>query len=298
MPDRTAEPASGRFRAANRADWDQCSAVTRQHGRTFYFASALLAPDKRRAMHAAYAYCRIADDLVDRAAELGPDSIRAQLDTWEVELGAPVHPVAVAFAHTRHTYSIPSEPAHELFAGIRMDLEPAHYSTWDDLRTYCYRVAGTIGLISAPILGCVSPAACERAVDLGIAMQLTNILRDVGEDARMGRMYLPTSELAQFGIDPESVLAGRPDGDFHGLMRFQIARARELYSRADVGIAELDFSGQFTTLASSRLYGRILDRIEDLEYDVFSHRAAVSTTRKVREMPSVLGAFLRLRRIR
>jgi len=275
-------------------DWKLCSRVTRTHGRTFYFSSQLMPPPKRRAIHSAYAFCRIADDLVDRAAELGPDQVRDQLQAWEDELDAPRQPVAIAYAATRETYRIPAQPTHELFSGIRMDLAPVLYETWDDLYLYCYRVAGTIGLITSPILGLKTAAATTHAVELGVAMQLTNILRDIGEDAAAGRLYLPLQELARFGVDPESVMRGRPTGDFPAFMAFQIARARDYYRRANAGMPALAPSGQFAALASSRMYSRILDQIEAQRYDVFNQRAFISTRRKVRELPVVLTSFLRL----
>lgn len=276
-------------------DWRTCTRVTRSHGRTFYFASQLLPPAKRRAIHAAYAFCRVADDLVDASDVLGPDLVEARLAAWEDQLDTPRDPIALAYAHTRHRYDIPADPTHDLFAGMRMDLHPRPYATWDELRDYCYRVAGTVGLISAPILGLRSPSALPRAIDLGIAMQLTNILRDVAEDAALGRVYLPLEDLAAFGIDPESILAGAPNGDFPGLIEFEIARARAYYDAAREGIPELDLAGQVTTLASSHLYGKILHQIEGQKYDVFAQRACVPTSRKLREMPVIFAALVRLR---
>lgn len=275
-------------------DWKLCSQLTRTHGRTFYFSSQLMPPLKRRAIHSAYAFCRIADDLVDRAAELGPDEARVRLQAWEEEITEPRQPVAVAYAATRETYRIPAQPTHELFSGIRMDLDPVRYQTWDDLYLYCYRVAGTIGLITSPILGLKTAAASAHAVELGVAMQLTNILRDIGEDALAGRLYLPLDELAHFGVDPDSVMRGRPNGDFPSFMAFQIDRARDYYRRANAGMPALAPSGQFAALASSRMYSRILNQIEAQRYDVFNQRAFISTRRKVRELPVVLTSFLRL----
>lgn len=276
-------------------DWRRCSDITRSHGRTFYFASQLLPPTKRRAIHSAYAFCRVADDLVDASDVLGADLVEEQLASWESQLDTPLDPIAIAYAHTRHHYGIPATPTYDLFAGMRMDLYPRVYGTWDELREYCYRVAGTVGLISAPILGLRSPSALPHAVDLGIAMQLTNILRDVAEDAAIGRVYLPLADLEAFGVDPDSILAGSPNGDFHGLIEFEISRAREYYESARAGIPQLDLTGQFTTLASSHLYGKILHQIEGQKYDVFARRAYVPTSRKLREMPVVFAALVRMR---
>lgn len=269
--------------------------MTRSHGRTFYFASQLLPPAKRRAIHSAYAYCRVADDLVDASDVLGADLVEEKLAAWESQLDTPLDPIALAYAHTRHHYGIPTTPTYDLFAGMRMDLYPRMYGTWDELREYCYRVAGTVGLISAPILGLRSPSALPHAIDLGIAMQLTNILRDVAEDAALGRLYLPLEDLRIFTVDPESILAGSPTGDFRGLIEFEIARARRYYDAAREGIHQLDLSGQFTTLASSHLYGKILHQIEGQHHDVFAQRAYVPTSRKLREMPVIFAALIRMR---
>jgi phytoene synthase len=275
-------------------DWCLCSAIAREHGRTFYLASHFQLPPRRRALHAIYAYCRIADDIVDRAAT--PDEAASLLAAWEAQLDAPTHPVARAFAATRQIYGIPVEPARDLIDGIRSDLQPELFPTWEDLRNYCYRVAGTVGLLTAPVLGCSQSSALPRAVDLGIAMQLTNILRDIGEDARQQRVYLPLSDLAAFGCTPESLLAGRPVGRFRELMIFEIARARGLYAAAKPGIAALSPAGQMTALAASRLYASILTRIEELDYDVFNTRATVHTRRKLSTLPAVALDFARIPR--
>ena len=175
-----------------------------------------------------------------------------------------------------------------------MDIAPSSFTTWDALRTYCYHVAGTVGLIVAPILGCRDDSCLPSAVDLGIAMQLTNILRDVAEDAAMGRLYLPLDDLAAFGVDPDAVLSGRPNGRFASLMAFEIERARRHYHDAHRGIAVLAPSGQLTTLAASRLYGKILGQIELQRYDVFRQRAAIPTSRKVQAMPGIAASFVRM----
>lgn len=274
--------------------WQLCSAITREHGRTFYLASHFQTPPRRRALHAIYAFCRIADDIVDRAKT--PSEAAAQLAAWEAQLDTPVHPVAYAFAVTREIYGIPVAPARDLIAGIRSDLQPEPFETWDDLRHYCYCVAGTVGLLTAPVLGCSRESALPCAVELGIAMQLTNILRDVGEDARQQRVYLPLADLAAFGCTPESLLAGRPAGRFQELMAFEIARARSLYVSARPGIAALSPAGQMTTLAASRLYASILTRIEELDYDVLSTRATVHTRRKLGALPAVALDFARMPR--
>ena len=273
-------------------DWRQCSEIARAHGRTFFLASRFLPSDRRRAIHAIYAYCRIADDIADRSTDIV--TAARTLDAWERQLDEPTDPIAVAFAAVRARHNVPRAAARELLAGVRMDLAPSRFVTWDDLRLYCYRVAGTVGLMAAPILGCRDDAALPHAVDLGIAMQLTNILRDIGEDARRGRLYLPLEDLAAFDCNPEEIVRGRPSGRFADLLAFEIARARALYADARRGLPALSPSGRLTAMAGSELYAAILTRIEEMDYDVLDTRAHVSTRRKLRALPGIATTFARL----
>ena len=271
------------------ADWAACDAKMRQHGRAFFLASRSLPLERRRAIAALYAYCRIADDLVDRS----PDAASAAraLAAWERELSAPSHPVAVAFAAAVARYQIPTTPVADLLEGVRTDLDPQPFPTWDDLARYCYQVAGTVGLMAAPILGCRDAAALSCAVKLGMAMQLTNIVRDVAEDARGGRLYLPLADLAAFGCTPESVLAGRPDGAFSELVAFQIARARRLYAESRPGLPALCPSGRLAALAAGTFYAAILDRIEARDYAVFAGRAVVPSSARLRAVPRIAADY-------
>jgi 15-cis-phytoene synthase len=289
---RVESPAASAAAAGDAIEWRLCAAIARSHGRSFFLASHCLPPDRRRAIHAIYAYCRIADDIADLSADAA--SAALALDVWGRQLATPTHPVAVAFAAARAQYGVPVAPARDLITGVRMDLGPCRFATWDELRSYCYHVAGTVGLMVAPILGCEDEAALPHAVDLGIAMQLTNILRDVGEDARRRRLYLPLDELAAFGCDPEAVLGGRPSGRFRDLLAFQVARARDLYVQARRGIRALSPAGRLTTLAASEFYATILTAIEERDYDVFGARAYVPNGRKLAALPSVAGAFVRI----
>jgi phytoene synthase len=275
-----------------RQDWARCEEIARNHGRTFFLASRFLPPARRRGVVATYAYCRTADDIVDESPATGLDAAAVALTAWEAQLEQPDDPVALAFAATRVRFSVPLEPVRDLLAGIRMDLTTTRYQTWADLRAYCYRVAGTVGLMVAPILGCRDDRTLDHAAELGIAMQLTNILRDVGEDARRGRLYLPLDEIAAFGCDPDAILAGRPGDRFPALMAFQIERARTLYVEARRGIAALLPSGRFTTLAAAHLYAGILTEIEAHDYDVFRTRARVSSAHKLRALPRIAALFV------
>lgn len=273
------------------ADWDHCAEISRDHGRTFYIASHCLPPERRKAVHAVYAWCRIADDIADRSTD--PARASAELDAWEQQIEHPADPVAVAFAVARERYGLPAHPAHDLIAGIRSDLDTVRFADWEELSVYCYRVAGTVGLLVSPILGCADEAALPRAVDLGIAMQLTNILRDVAEDGRSGRLYLPLDDLAAFGCDPEATIAGIPTGRFRDLIAFEIARAREFYRSAEEGYPALSPSGRLTAMAGANLYGAILTRIEEMDCDVFAGRARVSGRRKLRAVPGIAATFVR-----
>jgi phytoene synthase len=275
-----------------KSDWLACQQIAGTHGRSFYLASRMLGPERRRSILAAYAYCRLADDAVDQSGGR-VDEGWSVLHDWERQLEQPRHPVAIAFAEVRERYAIPEQPVRELFDGMRADLTVSCYQTWPELRRYCYLVAGTVGLIVAPILGCRNSQALPLAADLGIAMQLTNILRDVREDAEMGRLYLPLDELTAFGVDPEALLAGQPGETFSDLMRLQIDRARGLYAHALAGVPALSFGGRLTTLVAAELYAGILDQIEANRYDVFERRAVVSRSTKVSKLAQASARFIR-----
>jgi 15-cis-phytoene synthase len=275
-------------------DWAQCAAIASEHGRSFYLASRMLPADRRRAVLSAYAYCRIADDIVDRADEEGREAAAEALRAWTHELDEPRHPVAVAFAHARRVYHVPTQPILDLLAGVEMDLTISRYADWDALHRYCYHVAGTVGLIVAPIFGCEDNRAMVHASDLGIAMQLTNILRDVREDAEMGRLYLPIDEIRSYGMEPEDILSGRPGPAFREFMAFEVARARSLYESALKGVPALAPSGRMATLAASHLYSRILNEIEAMDYDVFSGRAYVKNGGKLASLSLATACFVRL----
>lgn len=283
-------------RATQESDWQLCREIASTHGRSFYLASRALSSERRRSILAAYAFCRLADDVVDFNGET-TDERRAALSDWERQLDRPEHPVAVAFAEVRDRYAIPEQPVRELFEGLRADLTISRYQDWLELRQYCYLVAGTVGLIVAPILGCEDTRALPRAADLGIAMQLTNILRDIREDAELGRIYLPLDELAMFGIEPALVLAGSPGPAFPDFMSMQIDRARALYEQALEAVPALSPGGRLATLVAAEVYSGILGRIESNRYDVFERRAVVSRTGKVRKLTRASVRFLSVTRM-
>lgn len=278
--------------------YEACRRVTRRHAHAFYFALRFLPPEQRQAIWAIYAVCRHADDLVDRApATATRAELLARLDRWEQRLhaGETGTPILRAFADARDRFGIPLEPLGDLLDGMRMDLTRTRYATWEELQRYCYCVAGTVGLLCIPVLGYDGAAETrEYAATLGVAMQLTNILRDVGADAALGRVYLPQDELAAFGYGEEQIAARIVDGAFRALMRFQIARARSLYRASAPGIARLHRTGRLPVQAAATFYGGILGRIEAIDYRVYTERAALSTSGKLARL---LGIWWQVRTV-
>jgi 15-cis-phytoene synthase len=266
-------------------DAAHCRQIVRTHARTFWLASHFLGMEKRRSAFALYAFCRVADDLVDLA---GPrdggettrrlSELRSQLD--DALAGRPSSPVfrELHRAVTRH--NVPAVVLHELLDGVASDCAPTRYASWPELYRYCEAVASTVGEMCTHVFGVdgderVRTRALAHARTLGVAMQLTNILRDVGEDARNGRCYLPDEDLARFGLSRDEVLAGVTAGDsrWRRLMCFEIARARALYESASPGIALLAPDSRRCTTACAAGYAGILDAIEANGYDTFGVRA-------------------------
>lgn len=268
------------------AAYARCEEITRAHSRTFFMASGLLPPAKRRAARALYAFCRISDDLIDRAGE----NSLAQLEEWRrcaLATSPCDDPVVLAWTHTRIVYDIPVRYAEQLIAGVARDVVAKRYAAFADLAAYCYGVASTVGLMAMHIIGYAGREAIPYAVKLGIALQLTNILRDVGEDWQVGRLYLPQDELADHGLTEADIARGQVDDRWRTFMRFQIARTRQLYAEAMPGIALLDASGRFAIAAAAELYRAILDDIEKHDYNVFNRRAHVSTVGKLARLPGI-----------
>lgn len=276
--------------------YQACTDVIRHHSRSFYFSARLLPPGKREGIMSLYAFCRLSDDLVDGlgAAENHPVArarARLALGAWAREniglVPASDHPVVVAWADTRRRFAIPQALADELVEGVRMDLTIDRYATWDELWLYCYRVASTVGLMSMYITGARTMDAVPYAVQLGVALQLTNILRDVGEDARAGRIYLPREDMERFGYTEDMLMSGVINDRFVSLMRFQIERAHALYRAAEPGIAMLPEDSRLAVSAASAVYRGILGKIVEANYDVFNHRAHLSMGEKLRALPSL-----------
>lgn len=264
-----------------------CASLTSAHSRTFSLATSLLPAEKRRAMRALYAFCRLSDDTVDRSQGDGERALAA----WRQKVLAPVPPpgdlVAVAWADTRLRYRIPQRYAEQLIDGVGRDLRQTRYRTFEEVTAYAYSVASTVGLMSMHIIGFAGEQAIPYAIELGVALQLTNILRDIGEDWHAGRVYLPTDELAMYGLSEADLDKGQVDDRWRAFLRFQIERNRRLYAEANPGIAILERDGLFAVAAASELYRTILGDIEAHDYDVFSRRAHVGAWGKVRRLPGI-----------
>jgi phytoene synthase len=266
------------------ACYRRCGEIARVHSKSFALSTRFLPYAKRRAVWAVYAFCRTADDIVDRDTDAGERL--AAIDAWEAELraaytGRASNPIFVAFADAAARYGVPIAAALDLLRGTRMDVSVNRYATYADLRDYCYLVASTVGVLVTPILGVLAAPALDDAVTLGHAMQLTNILRDVGEDAGMNRIYLPADEMERFGYTEDDLFAGRVDARFAALMGFQIERARRLYRQAEPGIARLAAESRYAVRLALHLYRGILDAIEANGYDVFTKRAYVPMQAKI-----------------
>ncbi|HVF27998.1 MAG TPA: phytoene/squalene synthase family protein [Pyrinomonadaceae bacterium] len=272
-----------------------CQETTRAHAKSFYFCARFLPPEKRRAIYAVYALCRRVDDEVDEADVRDEDGARAAVERWRNELQSVYRgemysspsPVLVAWRDMLRRYPIAEELPLDLMRGVLMDTYQKRYATWEELRVYCYRVASIVGLMSTEIFGYREPVTLKYAEALGLAMQLTNILRDVGEDLTLNRIYLPQDDLAKFEVTEAALSRGEVTENFRGLMRFEIERARSFYREAEKGIPLLDRETRFTVLLAARLYARILDEIERADFNVFTRRAHLTFFEKVRAAPRV-----------
>jgi 15-cis-phytoene synthase len=265
------------------ADYERCAQITRRSRSSFYYAFILLPPERRRALHAVYAFCRFVDDIADDEAIREPAML---LKRWREELdrvydGTPTRALSRALADSARRFKIPRELFEEIINGVEMDLSRKRYETWDELRPYCYRVASALGLICIEIFGYRNPSAKVYAENLGLALQLTNILRDVREDAGRGRIYLPLEDLARFGVSEEEILGGVYSPNFVRLMRFEAERAQQLYSAAQNALAPEDRGTLLTAEAMRLIYAAILERIIKSNYRVLDRRHSLSAPHKL-----------------
>ncbi|MPZ22769.1 MAG: presqualene diphosphate synthase HpnD [Dehalococcoidia bacterium] len=261
-----------------------CRDLTRREARNFYYGFMLLPEPKRSAIYAAYAFARLADDTVDSARPrdeklAGLAELRRNLDASAK--GSASGPLWTALADTIQRFNVPLEHLGELLDGCQMDLDIGRYESWDDARRYCHAVASSVGLVSLEIFGYSDQSARRHAADLGIALQLTNILRDLREDAERDRIYIPLDEIRRFGYSPEELFAGVVNDAFRRLMAHQVARARECYGGARRLLPLLDRRSAACCAVMQDIYSGVLDEIERRDYDVFSERASVGKARKL-----------------
>mmetsp|Transcript_19166 Transcript_19166/g.32987 ORF Transcript_19166/g.32987 Transcript_19166/m.32987 type:complete len:396 (+) Transcript_19166:185-1372(+) len=282
--------------------YKRCADVCSEYAKTFYLGTQLMSPLQAKSVWAIYVWCRRTDELVDgpHASKITPKA----LDRWEERLdaafeGRPYDLLDAALTATLSRFPLEIQPFRDMVQGMRMDLIKCRYQTFDELYEYCYCVAGTVGLMTMPVMG-IDPAykgsmesVYKAALALGTANQLTNILRDVGEDAReRNRIYLPLDELAQFGLTEADVLnavhvpsQGKVDDRWRKFMRFQIARARQYFADAEAGVDNLELKARWPVWSALILYRQILDAIEKNDYDNFSKRAYVSKAKKLSSLP-------------
>jgi phytoene synthase len=275
--------------AALEKAYQLCGQVAAHHSKSFYLASGLLPEEKRSAVRALYAFCRTVDDIVDEGTVIGRE---VELNYWRGLTQGLLHPrpddlVGQAWVDTRARYHLPAQYALQLIDGVSRDLGAVRYATFDDLTTYCYGVASTVGLLSMYIVGFKSAEAVPYAIKLGVALQMTNILRDVGEDFRNGRIYLPQEDLAAFGLSEADLAAGLVTPQWREFMKFQFFRTRQLYAEAAEGVKYLEHDGQLAIGAAADFYQGILETIEANDYDVFSRRASLSAWGKLSRLPGL-----------
>jgi phytoene synthase len=277
--------------------YNHCAKITKEHSKTFYLTSGLLGGESAKAARALYAFCRVSDDLIDQNTHQNLRQLEHRLDIWKrrslLDDPLPDDLVPLAWAHARVKFGIPIDYAEQLLDGVAQDLFQARYQTFDELAHYCYGVASTVGLMIMYMIGHNGSKAIPYAIRMGVALQLTNILRDVGEDWENGRIYLPQEELDAFGLSEADIARGQVTEKWRDFMRFQINRTRQIYQEAMPGISLLDYKGRFAIKASAELYQAILAKIEQNDYDVFKRRAYLSNTEKFSRLPGIWWQTLR-----
>lgn len=261
-----------------------CEDKVRQSGSSFAASFRFLPPEGRRAINALYAFCREVDDVVDECMD--PSLAMAKLEWWRSEVaalyqGTPSHPVTQALAPLLTRFNLPEEQLNEIIDGMAMDLTYNRYQDYKSLRLYCHRVAGVVGLLAAEIFGYRNRQTQKYAEELGLAFQLTNIIRDVGEDARRGRIYLPQEDLARFGVSESDLLASRSSEAFVALMRFQTERAERHYTRALDLLPHEDRRRQRPGLMMAAVYRTLLEEIAADGFRVLTHRVSLPPLRKL-----------------
>ena len=263
---------------------EYCQQKAVQSGSSFYYSFLFLPPDRRRAIVALYAFCREADDTVDECTDVSV--ARTKLAWWRKEVaamvaGAPTHPVTQALQPHMATFELDSRHLLAIIDGMEMDLDQTRYLDFAGLQRYCWHVASAVGLLSARIFGVTRPETLQYAEKLGLAFQLTNIIRDVGEDARKGRIYLPVNELQRFNVTAADILNARHSENFEKLMRFQAERARETYAQAFALLPREDRRAQRPGLMMAAIYRALLDEIERDHFHVLNQKISLTPIRKL-----------------
>jgi phytoene synthase len=263
---------------------DYCQQKAAASGSSFYYSFLFLEPPQRQAVTALYAFCREVDDVVDECRD--PSIARIQLAWWRTEVaalhaGAPSHPVTQALATSIKRFSMPQEQLLEIIDGMEMDLDQSRYANFKALHLYCYRVASVVGLLAAEIFGITDRRTLKYAHDLGLAFQLTNIIRDVGEDARRGRIYLPQDELTRFRVSETDLLQARYSDNFRQLMAFQTQRAQEMYEQAFAQLPAADRKAQRAGLIMATIYRTTLKEIAQDGFLVLDRRTSLTPLRKL-----------------
>lgn len=261
-----------------------CQNKAAQSGSSFYYSFRFLPPDRRRAITALYAFCREVDDVADEVQDV--NVARAKLGWWRAELanlfnGHPVHPVTKAMQPAISAFGIDQARLNEIIDGMEMDLTRHRYHDFDSLKLYCHRVAGVVGQLSAGIFGYTSASTLDYAENLGLAFQLTNIIRDVGEDARRDRIYLPNDELLRFGVSVDDIIHARHTPAFVQLMQFQAERAKATYEAAFAALPGEDRRAQRPGLIMAAIYRTLLDEIERDQFMVLNQRTSLTPLRKL-----------------
>jgi len=262
---------------------EYCQEKAAASGSSFYYSFLFLPPERRRAITALYAFCREVDDAVDESSD--PQLAATKLAWWRQEIaglyaGTPRHPVSQALAPHIQSFSLEETHMQEIISGMEMDLTQTRYLDWKGLERYCHRVAGVVGLLAARIFGFSEPRTLEYARELGIAFQLTNIIRDVGEDARKNRIYLPMEDLQKFNVPAADILALRQSDAFRGLMQFEAARARSRYEQAFRSLPPADRKAQRPGLIMAAIYRALLAEIERDGFSVLERRTSLTPLRK------------------
>ncbi|MFV1885114.1 MAG: phytoene/squalene synthase family protein [Balneola sp.] len=289
-----------------RPAYSHCRAITRHYAKTFYMATRFLPNEKQRSIFAIYGLCRYLDNLVDEFEDLAENQtidiaeIDYRLDVFKENLRSIYNgrrsedPILAAFADTLKRYHIPIDLPFLLIDGVRSDLDKNRYKNFQELYDYSYKVASVVGLMTSRVFGYSNEAALEYAIDLGVAMQLTNILRDVGEDLNRNRIYLPEDELKMFEVSEADLFNNLISENFIKLMKLQVERARKYYAKADLGIKMLARDSRLPVYLARYNYSRILDKIEENNYNVFDERAYLNSFEKFTILPRI---FVKMRAV-